>query len=363
MMKLPRGDSSGSPSRSLSSIPKEGPSADSPLSLTPIGSSRRITEGNQRPPLPPCLPTKAADDSVPVDIGTVPEEWGFWTIQISGPIKLWLRDTPINALIDILFAGALNYAYCIVVADLVGSERLRYWWLDIACRYLWPTLILALKIMGQFQPPRGVFELLLVNIACFVAVGLGSFGLYIAPIGRLFTFLWYIGAIWCGGCTVFTCFVPRSFKVPTSPPSPRAERCRLPRPQITQHILAEQFSPLQYEESIAYQRLAQWCSCKGSAVAVERSLKLLLFFLVVIDWTSDLAVGVDLVTRGLLWQSVIIFALSLCDVVAFNAHWPARPLMELSVRFHLTVFIVSLGEIPIAIITFMSMPEECCLLK
>mmetsp|Transcript_28341 Transcript_28341/g.81652 ORF Transcript_28341/g.81652 Transcript_28341/m.81652 type:complete len:235 (+) Transcript_28341:382-1086(+) len=120
----------------------------------------------------------------------------------------------------------------------------------------------------------------------------------------------------------------------------------------------QKFSPLRYADSIAYQRLAQSCSCKGSAVAVERSLKLLLFFLVVIDWTSDLAVGVDLVTRGLLWQSVIIFVLSLCDCVALNAHWRARPLMELSVRFHLTVFIVSLGEIPIAIITFMSMPVD-----
>ncbi|CEM19501.1 unnamed protein product [Vitrella brassicaformis CCMP3155] len=368
MMKLPRGHSgSGSlytgspsryvplpvghrPSRSLSAIPAEGPSADSPRSLTPTGSSRRITEDTQ--PLPPCLPTKAADDSVPVDIGTVPEEWGFWTIETCGPIKLWLRDTPVNILIDIVLAGALNYAYCITLMDLVGPERLRYWWFDIACRYLWPTLILAFKIVGHFQPPRSVFEMVLVNIACIVSVGLGSFALYIAPIGRLFTFLVYIGAIWCRGCTLFTTFVPRSFKVP------RADRCRLPRAHITQHILAKEFSPLRYEESIAYQRLAQWCSCKVSAIAVERSLKLLLFFLVMLDWTSDLAVGLDLVTRGLLWQSVVIFVLCLCDCVALNAHFRARPLMELSLRFHLTNFIVSLGEIPIAIITFMSMPVD-----
>ncbi|CEM21061.1 unnamed protein product [Vitrella brassicaformis CCMP3155] len=253
-MKLPRGGSgSGSlytgspscslstirPSRSLSAIPVKGPSADSPLSLTPTGSSRRITEDTQ--PLPPCLPTKAADDSVPVEIRTLPEEWGFWTIEICGPIKLWLRDTPVNSLIDIVLAGAVNYAYCIVTADLIGSERLLYWWFDIACRYLWPTLILAFKCLGHFQPPRSVLEMVLVNIACIVSVGLGSFALYIAPIGRLFTFLWYIGAIWCGGCTVLICFVPRSFKVPTSPPSPRADRCCIPRPHIIQHIRAKSF--------------------------------------------------------------------------------------------------------------------------
>ena len=76
------------------------------------------------------------------------------------------------------------YTYSTYGIKLMAAGLFGPLWFDITCRYLWPTLVLAFKIISYFQPPFGAFEMVALNIACIVAAGLGSFGLYIAPIGR-----------------------------------------------------------------------------------------------------------------------------------------------------------------------------------